>query len=908
MKKLLIVDGNAYIHRAYHALPLLFTSNNEQINAVYGFVRFLFKIKNNFKPDFMVVCFDYPSKNFRHKIFEDYKKNRKSLDDALISQMSIAREAVVALNIAQVEIKGYEADDLIATIIHNNREKADVQTFVVTADKDILQLVEGRTVFVWNDSKSTMYDANMVEKKYGIKPKHLIDLFALMGDVIDNIPGISGIGEKTAAKLIKKFGSLENILQNINLINGNLKKLIKEGKDKAILSKELVKLNKQVPLDCSIEKFKVRSLDASNVVPFFEKYEFKNLLKKYKSQLHVTQIKPKTDDNYSRHHFLSMPFVVNFEIVNTLEKAAEVANIIKRSKIFAFKTINPISGFLNPKIIGISFYVESKTFYFPIGHTNLNMRQITFEQFKNIFSSLFYSHNIKKIGYDLKRERNIYKILGIEISNMYFDVMLASYCLNPTESHSMASISKKHLGFTVGDDDNYLRKGVKKNSFVDCSIDKNSKYASYIVSAIFAIYKIFDAKIRESKMDLLFFDIEMPLVEVLSEMEFSGVKVNSRFLYSFDEKVVSELSKTEDNVYKIADRKFNINSPKQLSFVMFEKFNFPIIKKNKTGYSTDEGVLNELSYHRFPVEILKYRELKKLKNTYIDPIIKYCTCYGNRVHTIFNQAVTNTGRLSSTEPNLQNIPVKSAYGREFRSVFIPEDNKIFICADYSQIDLRVLAHISGDEKLIDAFRKGDDIHSATAREVFGIPRDQFVSNDLRNAAKSINFGIVYGISPFGLAKQLGISLKKAKEYIDGYFERYSGVKLWMEQVIKKALKDGYTCTIIGRKRYIPELSSENARVRNAGKRIALNTPIQGSSADIIKIAMINIYSEIKLRGYRSLILLQVHDDLLFEVPIDEVEIMTSMIKNKMENSINLSDVSIDVKLKVGKNWGEMEKI
>jgi DNA polymerase-1 len=903
--KLLIVDGNAYIHRAYHALPMLFTSNNEQINAVYGFVRFLFKIKNNFKPDFMVVCFDYPSKNFRHKIFEDYKKTRKALDYALVSQMSIAREAVVALNVAQVEIKGYEADDLIATIIHNNRKNDDVQIFVATADKDILQLVEDGIVFVWNDSKSIMYDANMVEKKYGIKPRQLTDLFALMGDAVDNIPGISGIGEKTAVKLIKKFGSLENTLQNINLVNGTLKKLIKEGKDKAILSKELVKLNKQVPLDCSIEKFKVRSLNASNIVPFFEKYEFKTLLKKYKSQLHATQIKPKTNDKYS---FLSMPFVVTPEIVNTLEKAVEVANIIKRSKIFAFKTINSVSGFLNSQIIGISFYVESKTFYFPIEHTNLNVCQITFEQFKNIFSPLFYSCNIKKIGYDLKRERNIYKTYGVEVSNMYFDVMLASYCLNPAESHTIASISKKHLGFIVGDDDNYLGKGVKKISFVDCSIDKNSKYASSIVSAIFAIYKIFDAKIRESKIGSLFFDIEMPLVEVLSEMEFSGVKVNSRFLYSFDKKVVSELSKTEDNVYKIADSKFNINSPKQLSFVMFEKFNFPIIKRNKTGYSTDEGVLNELSYHKFPIEVLKYRELKKLKNTYIDPIINYCTHYGNRVHTVFNQAVTNTGRLSSTEPNLQNIPVKSTYGREFRSVFVPEDNKIFVCADYSQIDLRVLAHISGDEKLIGAFRKRDDIHSATAREVFGIPRDQFVSSDLRNAAKSINFGIVYGISPFGLAKQLNISLKKAKEYIDGYFERYSGVKLWMEQIIKKTLKDGYVCTITGRKRYIPELSSKNARVRNAGKRIALNTPIQGSSADIIKIAMINIHSEIKLRGYRSLILLQVHDDLLFEVPIDEVEIMTSMIKNKMENSINLSDVSIDVKLKIGKNWGEMEEI
>jgi len=603
-----------------------------------------------------------------------------------------------------------------------------------------------------------------------------------------------------------------------------------------------------------------------------------------------------------------MPFNVNVEIVNTLEKAIEVASLIEQSNVFAFKTMSYVTGFFNQQIIGISFYVESSSFYFPIGHTDLTIHQITFEQFKNIFAPLFSSHKIKKIGYDLKRERNIYKIFGVEASNMYFDIMLASYCLNPTKSHAIANISKDCLGFTVGDDDSYLGKGIKKTAFADCSINKSSKYAGSIVSAIFAIYKIFNAKIQEDKMASLFFDIEMPLIEVLSEMEFSGIKVNLPFLYNFDKKIITELRKTEDNVYKIANRKFNINSPKQLSFVMFEKFNFPIIKKNKTGYSTDERVLNELSYHKFPIEILKYRELKKLKNTYIDPITNYCVCYGNRVHTAFNQAVTNTGRLSSTEPNLQNIPVKSAHGREFRSVFIPEDKKVFICADYSQIDLRVLAHISGDEKLIKAFREGDDIHSATAREVFEISKDQLVPDGLRNAAKSINFGIVYGISPFGLAKQLNISLLKAKEYINGYFKRYSGVKLWMEQIVEKTLKDGYVSTITGRKRYIPELTSKIVRIRNAGERITLNTPIQGSSADIIKIAMINIYAEIKLRSYKSLILLQVHDDLLFEVPIDEVEVMISMIKNKMENSINLNDVPIDVRVKVGKNWGEMGEI
>ncbi|MCA6079868.1 MAG: DNA polymerase I [Endomicrobium sp.] len=907
MKKFFIIDGNMYIHRAYHALPPLSTSNNLQVNAVYGFIKLLLKIKNNFKPDYIAVCFDYPSKNFRHEIFKDYKANRKPLDEALINQMPIAREAAKTLNIAEIEIKGYEADDLIATIASNNK-KSGVQTIAVTGDKDILQLTEDENILIWNDSKDIMYDAKKVEEKYGVMPKQLIDVFALMGDVIDNIPGVKGIGEKTAIKLIKKFGTLESILQNADSIEGNTGKLLRQGKEKALLSRSLVELNRHVPLEYKLEEFENKDMDADKAIPFFEKYEFNSLLAKYSvnQEIQPTLIANETQRN---EEFKTNSFTtdkLSFEIVNTKERAAEVAKIIEQAEILALKTISSTTDPLKTKIVGISLCVESKAFYFPIGHNDLTSRQITFEEFKNIFTPLFSSDKIKKIGHDLKQERNIYRMSETKINNIYFDIMLASYCLNPAKSHNMTDISKEYLNFTAEEESRAV-KGAKKFAAADSSIENSAKYANSISAAIFAIYKIFDFQIKEKKLSPLFFNTEMPLVEVLSEMEISGIKVDMSFMRNFNEKIVSELKEIENTIYKIADKEFNINSPKQLSSIMFERLNLPAIKKTKTGYSTDEEVLSELSSHEFPAEVLKYRELQKLKSTYIDPITNYCSYYNDRIHTVFNQAVTTTGRLSSTEPNLQNIPIKSAYGKEFRKAFVPEDNKIFISADYSQIDLRVLAHISEDAKFIEAFKDGADIHSATAREIFNIPRSEPVPDNLRSAAKSINFGIVYGMSPFGLSKQLNIPFGKAKEYIDGYFKRYSGVKLWMKQIVKQASEDGYVRTITGRIRYIPELYSANIQTRNAGERIALNTPVQGSSADIIKTAMINIYNEIKLKGYKSLILLQIHDDLLFEVPDEETENMISIIKDKMENSLPLS-IPISVDIKTGRNWGEMKKI
>ncbi|MDR0823280.1 MAG: DNA polymerase I [Endomicrobium sp.] len=902
MKKFYIIDGNAYIHRAYHALPPLSTSKNQQINAVYGFIKLLLKIKNNFKPDFLAVCFDYPAKNFRHKLFEDYKANRKQLDDSLISQMPIARQAAQALNIAKVEIDGYEADDLIASIAQKNK-KENIETIVVTGDKDILQLVKDGEISVWNDSKDILYNEQKVEEKYNIKPSQLLDMFALMGDASDNVPGVKGIGEKTAVKLIKEFGSLEKILDNAAQISGKTGSLIKEGKSNALLSKELIKLKEDAPIKYNLDDFKIKDLNLDEAGAFFKEYEFKSLMEKYLGIVLDSDIKSNSAIVYEIKPIKIEP--MRSEIIDNTEDFKRVIAEIKDKKIVAVKTICSGQVHLKTNLIGISLCSGAKAYYIPIGHNLLGSMQININDFKNLFSAVLTDDRIKKIGFDLKNEKNIYAALGIKLEGIYFDIMLAAYCLNPSKSVDMQSLAKEHLNFDAADD-SYLGKASKKLSFENTQIKDTAKYANSIVYASYNLYEKFDKDLEEVKLKSLFFDMEMPLLTILSDMEICGIKIDKEFLKSFNTKISQAVGEIESYIFKLAGKEFNINSPKQLADIMFLQLNLPIIKKTKTGYSTDEEVLTELSDYEFAKAILQYRELQKLKSTYIDPITQYCSYYGERIHTTFNQTITATGRLSSTDPNLQNIPIKSEYGREFRKAFICEKNYIFISADYSQIDLRVLAHISGDEKLIEAFNRGEDIHSATAREVFNIAAGDELPDKLRSAAKSINFGIVYGISPFGLSKQLSISMSDAKNYIDNYLQRYKGVKNWMAQVVNQAKQDGFVSTITGRIRFIPNLNASNKTIVSGAERMALNTPVQGSSADIIKIAMLNICDEIKKKGYKTKMLLQVHDDLLFETANDEIDEISSLVKEKMESAVKLK-VPLIVDIKKGVNWGEMKK-
>jgi DNA polymerase-1 len=912
MEKFYIIDGNAYIHRAYHALPPLATSDNKQVNAVFGFIKLILKIKNNFHPDYFAVCFDYPAKNFRHQISNEYKANRKPLDEALIEQMPIARKAVDALNVKRLEIEGYEADDIIASIAaKNKREK--IQTVIVTGDKDILQIVDDGVTYVFNDSKDMIFDEKKVYEKYEVLPCRLIDVFALMGDASDNIPGVRGIGEKTAVKLIKEYTTLQNVLDNISSIKGRTGELLRQGKQDALKSKELVKLKDDIPIDIGMDEFKTKEIDTNKAVKFFQEYEFDSLTAKFshkdiaggntKSFLDQKPVKDPNEKEIVKKETIPP---LESEIINNLDGLKKAAAEIKQKGIVAIHTLTSSETSLyQAKIVGISLCAGGTAYYIPVGHNDLTTAQMSFGDFKLIFEEILISKEIKKIGYDLKRERNIYFAQNIKIDGLFFDIMIAAYCLYPA-NRSINFLSKKYLDFDAGDD-SYLGKASKKISCADANISDACKYGASITYASYKLYELFQKEMTEKKLEKLFFDIEMPLVEILSDMERYGIKIDVNLLNKFNEEINGEIKKVQSKIFDLAGTEFNINSPKQLADIMFVKLNIPSRKKTKTGYSTDEEVLEGLSSFDFPREVLKYREFQKLKSSYIDPIRIYCAHYGDRIHTVFNQTITATGRLSSTDPNLQNIPIKSEYGKEFRRIFIAEDGKVFVSADYSQIDLRVLAHISGDKKLTEAFRRGDDIHSATAREVFGIEKDEELSNNLRSAAKAINFGIIYGISPFGLSKQLNVSLNRAGEYIEKYLQRYDGVKKWMMDAVNEAKKNGFVRTLSGRIRYIPELYSAKKQIVAAGERIALNTTVQGSSADIIKIAMINIDKEIKKENYKTKMLLQVHDDLLFLTPKNEIENTVKLAKDKMENAIKLN-VPLCVDIKSGLNWSDMDNI
>ncbi|MCL2334432.1 MAG: DNA polymerase I, partial [Endomicrobia bacterium] len=769
-----------------------------------------------------------------------------------------------------------------------------------------------------------------------------LDVFSLMGDASDNVPGVKGIGEKTAVKLIKEFGSLEKTLDNASSVKGNTGKLLEQGRQDALKSKELIRLKDDVAINYSLESFKNVDIPVDKAIPFFEKYEFKSLIDKYsgaafeekQSQMHhrrhpeLTRFvasssksvigdpgsavlgfngempKQVRHDTSPKHSIEVREF--KSAVIDTKEKMAAVAAAIEKSGKVAVKTLGSSPDSLKSNVVGVSLCTEGESYYIPIGHNELTQAQVSFDDFKDAFAQILANEKIKKIGHDLKTERNIYRSLGMDICGLYFDVMLASYCLDPSKPHDITYMAKEYMDFEAGDE-SFLGKASKRISFADAPSQECAKYANSAAFAAYSVYEKFEIEIKENGLEKLFYEIEMPLLEVLSGMELAGIKVDTEFLRSFGAKITAEMKTVEIKIYAQADKEFNINSPKQLASVMFEKLNLPAVKKTKTGYSTDEEVLTELSAsYEFPAEILKYRELQKLKSTYIDPISSYCAYYGDRIHTIFNQAVTTTGRLSSTDPNLQNIPIKSAHGREFRKAFVPEKEHIYVSADYSQIDLRVLAHISGDEKLIEAFKAGEDIHASTAREVFGVEKGKSVPDELRSAAKAINFGIVYGISPFGLSRQLNIQLGQAKEYIDGYLAKYAGVKKWMHKIVEDAKKDGFVQTLTGRIRYIPELSAPNAQARAGGERMALNTPVQGSSADIIKMAMINIGSELNEKDYGATMILQVHDDLLFEVSADKADNLSEMIKDKMENALKL-EVPLIVDVKQGKNWGEMKR-
>jgi DNA polymerase-1 len=883
-KKIMIIDGSSLLHRAFYALPLLTTKSGLYTNGVYGFLTMFYKITEQYEPDYIGVAFDKKGPTFRHKKYVEYKGTRQSTPSELSQQFPMIKEILSYMNIPTLEMQEYEADDIAGTLAKIGENEA-LEVILVTGDKDYLQLTTDKTKVLLTKKGITeieAYDRNRIKEEYGIEPKQFIDLKGLMGDKSDNIPGVPGIGEKTGLKLIQEYGSIQNIYENIDKISGKkLKENLIENENLAYISRTLGEIITNVPLNMELEDFKATTPEWIKLKNIYEELEFKSLLNKIPSEFKEKTQKVKFD--YSCRELKPSEF-------------GELVNDIKTEEKFCFKFIINNLNYIENEIIGIGI----KT---PRGMTNyIDLLQYN-DEFTNYFKEIFENSQIAKIGHDLKVDIVQLFRLNIALKNFTFDSMIAQYLLNPSQAnYSINNLSEEYFDvYGIQSEDVFGKgKGLKKAR--DLDKEDIMKYLSFIFESVFKLEPIMMEKIIEQRMENLYTEVELPLAEVLANMEFIGFKIDTNELKILGKEYDEEIDSLTKEIYELAGSTFNINSPKQIGEILFEKLMLPVIKKTKTGYSTDVEVMEKLKdQHPIVEKILRYRQIVKLKSTYIDGLLSLINSKTNRIHSSFNQTIASTGRISSTEPNLQNIPIRTEDGRKIRKAFIAESpNFRLLDGDYSQIELRVLAHISNDPKMKDAFVSGEDIHRKTASEVFHVEKED-VTSDLRYRAKAVNFGIVYGISDFGLSRDLNIPRKEAKEYIENYFKNFQMVKKYMEDIVSEGKKNGYVETILHRRRYIPELNSKNYNVRSFGERIALNTPIQGSAADIIKMSMVRVYNDLRDRNLRSRLILTVHDELILEVHKDEIDEVNKLVKNIMENAISLT-IPLKVDFKIGDSW------
>ncbi|OFI07238.1 DNA polymerase I [Clostridium acetireducens DSM 10703] len=869
-ERLLILDGNSLMNRAFYALPLLTNLEGLHTNAVYGFTNMLLKMKEEINPNYTVCTFDKKAPTFRHNEYKDYKAGRKKMPDELAEQFPVVKDLLNKLAIDIFEIEGFEADDIIGTLAKFAENKG-IEVYIVTGDRDALQLATDNTKVVITKkgmSEKEVYDKNKMIEEYGITPTEFIDVKGLMGDTSDNIPGVPGIGEKTALKLIKKYKNVENVLMNIENISGKkMKENLREYSEQAIFSKKLATIMTNVPIDIDLESIKSKeNFDAEAVRDLFFKLQFKSLLDK------IPKVKNCKED-------IKKELKVEYKNINDIKEFKKVLEKInyKKELFIIFKKLNE-NTYSKSGIDKIFINIDGKIYNIYIK----NMVDNFGKEALDILSQIINNDDIEKISYDVKIPSTIFNKFSIKFKGIKFDVKIAAYLIDPSRgNYELETLINEYLRENISGDD-------------------EEKYAKAIF-LLKDLYGILKKQIEELNMENLLYDIEIPLTGVLASMESEGFKVDSNKLEELGEKFKKEINLVQKEIYTLADEEFNVNSPKQLGKILFEKLDLPVIKKTKTGYSTNAEVLDKLSdKHPIINKITYYRQLTKLFSTYVEGL-KSVVDEDGKIHSSFNQTVTATGRLSSTEPNLQNIPIKYEMGREIRKVFVPNNKDcIILSADYSQIELRVLAHIASDENLINAFKEHKDIHTKTASEVFKVPIEE-VTPLMRSNAKAVNFGIVYGIGDFSLAKDLNISRKEAKEYIDTYFERYPKVKEYMEKTIEKAKKDMFVTTILNRRRFIPDIKSTNKIKKAFGERLAMNTPIQGSAADIIKMAMVNVHKKIKEKNLNSTIILQVHDELILNVYKNEVEDVKYIVKHEMENVFNLS-VPLEVDLSLGDTW------
>lgn len=891
MKKLVLIDGNSIMNRAFYGImgsKMLTTKDGKYTNAVYGFLAIMFKILDDINPEYLAVAFDMKGKLKRKELFDGYKANRHGMPDELAEQMPLIKEILKAMNIDIIEKEGYEGDDILGTLAKYG-EKQGLEVTILSGDRDTFQLASDNiTIRIprtkGGKTETEDYNRAKVLEEYGIEPKQLIEVKALQGDSSDNIPGVPGVGPKTAISLIKKYHSVENLYDKIEAgeddLKGKQKENITNNKEMAMLSRTLGEIDTNVPLEDTLEDIKVEEWDKTKVLEIFDELRFNRYIERFK-------LKGKATENQNVQ-------VKHFDIVET----SEIPNVTKLYYFLQTEEYDNTEFIIKRKITGISIYSDNKIYYI-----------VEHEGFEQQLKKLFENEQIEKYGYDLAQDYILLKQIGITMKNIAYDAKIAAYILNPTSKYTIDVIARDYLEIDNGE---YLQsKGVnqeaEQTSLFETQqpqIDNSKKIEnSLYTEEIYKLAKVTMKKLEEINAIDLFRNIDMPTVEVLAEMQWNGMYVDLQELEDYGQKLKDKLEILTQEIYQLAGEEFNINSTKQLGEILFEKLKLTVVKKTKNGYSTDVDVLEKLKEeHPIIEKILEYRQLMKLNSTYVEGMKPYINPKTKRIHSFFHQTITATGRISSTEPNLQNIPTRFELGKQLRKVFKPAEGCLYIDADYSQIELRVLAHVSNDEHMVQAFINGEDIHRQAASKVFNTPIEE-VTKEQRSNAKAVNFGIVYGISDFGLGEQLHISRKKAKQYIEQYLEQYSGIKQFMTDIVEKAKKCGYVETQFNRRRYIPELKSSNYMVRQFGQRAAMNTPIQGTAADIMKIAMINVLKELKTKNMKSKIVLQVHDEMMIEAPLEEVEEIKEIIKKCMENACKLN-VPLIAEVSEATNWYE----
>ena len=883
-----IIDGYGYIYRAFFALPKMNNSKGFPTNALYGFTNMIRKLLNEEKPDYIAVALDGPERTFRHDSYESYKIDRPDMPDDLSQQLPFIPQICHSLGLPILQQPGFEADDVIATLMERCKAEKYVGV-IVTSDKDLFQLVDDQNwIFTLDPMKDYfVYDEAAVEEKWGVKPEKIVEVLSIMGDSIDNIPGVKGIGPKGALDLIGKFGTVENLLANIDKIEKKAhRERITEFRKDLEISRELIQLRKDVPVPVQISGLKAHKPAPDEARKLFLDLEFYSILNEFLSDLSTRQTEYRT--------------------VNSAEKFGELIRKLEECKRFSF-CCEMDSGFpMQASLVGISISVaENQAFYIPVGHRKFTEQLEEAAVFKAL-KPFFEDPAIEKVSHKVKQQILILRNRGIELKAARWDPMLMSYVLNPTRhSHTVDDLAKEFLQYQTKELKHLIGTGQKQISIAEVADSDLCDYCCERVDLHLTLTSRLEEALEKEKLQHFYFDIEVPVLNVLAEIEWNGVKIDTKTLARLSEEMGKNVDRLVQEIYELAGEEFNINSPKQIGEILFQKLKLPMVKKTRKtkDFSTAVEVLEELAQdYDLPRKILDYRQFMKLKSTYVDALPLMIHPKTGRVHTNYQQTVAATGRLSSVDPNLQNIPIRTPWGRVIRDAFIAEEGNWLISADYSQIELRVMAHLSGDETLIDSFLKNEDIHARTASEVFDVPMEM-MTKEIRNQAKAINYGINYGQSPFGLSQLLGIEQKAAKEYIERYFEKYPKVKAYLDKTLEFVAEHGYVSTMFGRRRYIPEIRSKDRMVFLAAQRAAINSPLQGSAADIIKLAMIAVQKKVEEEKLKAKMIMQVHDELVFEVPDKEKEKAAEIIREEMQSVCKLI-VPLTVDLSIGKNWRE----